>query len=97
MLEKAVKNSLRDYLTQLGAYQYWPVPMGLGAKTVDCLFCYKGKFFAVETKRPGVNDPTSRQRLTITAVKESGGWACIENNPALPAVRTMIINALLPH
>ena len=96
MIEKDVKKSLMAYLTAIGAYQYWPVPMGMGAATIDCFFCHKGRFFAVETKRPGVNKATPRQYEVLHQITASEGRACIENDPALPMVRAMIAYALQP-
>ncbi len=90
MIERDVKKSLREYLTKIGAYQYWPVPMGYGAKTVDCLFCYKGVFYAVECKRPEINKATPAQAQVLFEVGEAGGGWCVENNPALTAVRAML-------
>lgn len=90
MLEKAVKKSLKEFLTKIGAYQYWPVPMGMGAATIDCFFCYRGMFFAVETKRPGVYKATPRQQLILVDVAASQGGTCVENDPALPAVKAML-------
>lgn len=94
MLEKAVKASLREYLKKIGAYQYWPVPMGMGAATIDCFFCYRGRFFAVETKRPGIDKATPRQDRVLEHVAQCGGGTCVENDPALPTVKRMIQEAL---
>lgn len=94
MLEKDVKKALKAYLTWIGAYQYWPVPTGFGAASIDCFFCYQGKFFAVETKRPGVNFATARQQVVLADIAASEGNVCIENDPTLPSVKAMIANAL---
>ena len=94
MIEKDIKRSLKTYLDLIGAYQYWPVPMGMGAASIDCFFCHKGLFFAVETKRPGVSEATPRQQIVLADVATSGGGVCVENHPALPAVKAMIRNAL---
>jgi hypothetical protein len=51
-------------------------------------------FFAVETKRSGVNEPTDRQHQVLRDVAAAGGGQCLENNPSLPAVRLMIHDAL---
>ena len=96
MPEKQIKKKLRAFLEEIGAWQYWPVPMGYGAATVDCLFCYRGKFFAVETKRPGVKSATPRQQLTMGEIMAAGGQACVENDPALPAVRAMLAHLAHP-
>lgn len=90
MLERDVKKSLKEFLTKIGAYQYWPVPTGYGAATIDCFFCYKGDFYAVETKRPGVKDATAAQKEVLRQVAAVQGGSCVENDPALPAVRQMI-------
>ena len=90
MIERQVKNALRKYLTDIGAYQYWPVPMGYGARTVDCFFCYRGRFYAVECKRPGVKSVTGAQQEILRQVAASGGGVCLENDPALPAVMEML-------
>lgn len=94
MIEKHVKKALKEHLEKIGAYQYWPVPTGYGAASIDCFFCYEGLFFAVETKRPGVNEATARQQHVLADVATSGGGVCVENAPALPAVKAMIANAL---
>lgn len=72
MLEKTVKAAVRKRLHELGAYQFWPVQMGLGTRTVDCLGCYKGMFFGIETKAPGKN-PTLAQKFTIEKIQAAGG------------------------
>lgn len=89
MLERDVKKSLKEYLTKIGAYQFWPVPTGFGATTVDCLFCHKGRFFGVETKRPGAK-ATIRQKITMNLIELAGGDACLEDSPALLAVKEML-------
>jgi hypothetical protein len=90
MLEKVVKDALRKYLRELGAYQFWPVQMGYGSATIDCLFCYEGQFYGVETKRPGVDEPKPRQALVMSAIHAAGGKVCVENDPALPNVKKML-------
>lgn len=94
MLEKHVKKSLKEFLESIGTYQYWPVPMGFGKKTIDCFFCHQGLFFAVEGKRPAISKATAYQANVLAEIATSGGGVCVENDPALPAVRAMIANAL---
>lgn len=91
MKEYDVKKSLREYLTKLGAYQYWPVPMGYGKKTVDVFFCYQGRFYAVECKRPGIDEATPLQEQVLKEVAAAGGGRCVENDVALPAVIAMLV------
>jgi hypothetical protein len=72
MLEKTVKAAVKKRLKEIGAYQFWPVQMGYGTRTIDCLFCYKGRFGAIECKRPG-ETPTLIQHLTIESIVAAGG------------------------
>jgi hypothetical protein len=89
-IERDVKRELRKLLDEIGAYQYWPVPMGFGAATVDCLFCHHGKFYAVETKRPGVSKATPRQSCVMREIAKAGGGICVENSVGLETVRRML-------
>lgn len=52
-------------------YSHWPVQNGMGNPTLDCIGCYYGVYFAVETKAPG-KTPTPRQQLTIKQMLASG-------------------------
>lgn len=71
ILESRIKKYVKDRLDELGAYHFWPVQMGLGKATLDCLGCYKGRFFAIETKRPG-EKPTTRQAITMGEMRGAG-------------------------
>jgi Holliday junction resolvase len=52
--EADVKKELKKYLTEIGAWQYWPVSNGMGRHGIpDVLICYRGHFLAIETKAPG--------------------------------------------
>lgn len=54
-----------------GVYSNWPVPTGYGVPTLDMIGCYKGLFFAVETKARG-KKPTPRQRFVIEEMTRAG-------------------------
>ena len=73
--EGRVKNAVKKVLTDSKRwgkiYQFWPVQMGYGAATLDCLGCYQGRAFAVETKAPK-GKLTARQRLTIREMETAG-------------------------
>jgi hypothetical protein len=71
MLEKTIKAAVRKRLKELGVYQFWPVQYGLGTTTLDILVCYKGRFVAIETKRPG-GMLTARQIVTIQEMRANG-------------------------
>lgn len=49
-----------------------PVPSGYGESTLDYIGCYRGRLFAIETKKPG-GVPTNRQQQIIEAIKRAGG------------------------
>ena len=49
-----------------------PVPSGFGESTLDYIGCYRGKYFAVETKAPG-KKPTDRQNMVIDRMRKAGG------------------------
>ena len=52
-------------------YYFMPVPSGYGESSLDYLGCYRGKFFAIETKAPG-KKPTDRQNMMISRMKAAG-------------------------
>ena len=62
-------------------YAFWPVQTGRGARTLDCLFCVDGRFFAVETKRLGA-DLTDIQKDTRDAICFAGGIVYKVDNAA---------------
>ena len=72
--EGRVKARLKARLKTLPEpiYQFWPVQTGMGAATLDCLLCYKGRFHAIETKAKGKH-LTPRQEIVDNAIREAGG------------------------
>ena len=70
--EAKVKTRVKKLLKEYGTYQHWPVQTGYGAACLDCHACYKGLYFAVETKAPGKH-PTPRQEITIEDIQEADG------------------------
>lgn len=96
MLEKHVKEVLKKYLREIGAYQYWPVPMGYGAKTIDVLICYNGMFFGIECKRPGVEEATGYQNMTMQEIHNAGGGTCVENSTNLLKTKLLLSRAYVP-
>ena len=85
--EGRVKYKLRKYLDELGCYQYWPVPMGRGATTIDVLLCHRGLFYGIETKRPDVKKPTKAQECVMAAIAHAGGGVWLENSEGLETTR----------
>jgi hypothetical protein len=72
VLEKVIKAAVHKRLREIGAYQHWPVQLGMGDRCLDCHGCYQGAYFAVETKRPGAK-PTKIQWVTIENIQAAGG------------------------
>jgi hypothetical protein len=70
-VKKAVKKLLTDSKQWGKIYMFWPVQSGYGSATLDCLGCYRGRAFAIETKAPGAK-PTARQRASIRALEAAG-------------------------
>lgn len=71
--EARVKAKLRSILNKYdGMYAYWPVPSGYGSTTLDVLGCYRGRFFAVETKAAG-KKPTLRQTGELQKIGRAMG------------------------
>lgn len=68
LVKKVLANSERfGYI-----HSWWPVPSGYGRSHVDCIGCYRGQFFCIETKAPG-KKMTRMQRSVGSEVLESGG------------------------
>lgn len=73
--EAAIKDKIRHFLTsEMKAYVFSPVQMGMGMATLDILCCINGKFVGIEVKVPG-KKPTARQDHTIAAMIAAGGVA----------------------
>jgi penicillin-binding protein-related factor A (putative recombinase) len=80
VLEAVVKKAVKKRLKELGAYQHWPVQTGRGTRTLDCIGCYKGLYFAIETKRPG-KLPTMLQNNTMEEIQQAGGMTFVIDTP----------------
>ena len=68
--EGKIKDQVKAFLKERGAWFFMPVPTGYGTPTLDFIGCYKGRFFAIETKAPG-KKPTARQGATIAALRQA--------------------------
>jgi hypothetical protein len=90
--EGRVKNEVKKQLKAIGAYQFWPVQTGMGATTVDCLACVRGRFVAIETKAPG-KTPTPLQETTLTKIAEAGGWALVIDSVGMAKSLPEILDA----
>jgi hypothetical protein len=77
--EGYTRDPVRSYAKAIGAYRFSPVQMGLGAATLDDLYCIGGRFVAIEYKAEG-KIPTPRQRLTMQEIRRAGGIAIWGDN-----------------
>lgn len=69
--EGRVKAKLKRAMARLPrCYGFWPVQTGMGASTLDSLWCVNGIFVAIETKRKG-GKPTARQWVVIKQMKDA--------------------------
>jgi hypothetical protein len=73
-LEGKLKDQVKAFLKERGAWFFMPVPTGYGTPTLDFIGCYKGRFVAIETKAPG-KKPTPRQMATLQAMGKAGAVA----------------------
>jgi Holliday junction resolvase len=77
--EGRVKDEIRKWLKEQGAYVFSPVQMGIGSRTLDLLVCWRGRFVAIEVKRPGKRAMKLQQHI-IDEIVKSGGYAfCTDN------------------
>jgi hypothetical protein len=64
--EGRVKSKVKKILDSKGhdLFYYMPVQNGMGVVGIpDIVGCYKGKFIAIETKKPNKNPTTVEQRM----------------------------------
>lgn len=69
--EGKVKAKVKKLLKRYPLYSNWPVPCGYGVPMLDCVGCFYGLFFSIETKAPG-GKPTLRQQQTIEEQRAAG-------------------------
>jgi hypothetical protein len=70
--EGKVKEQVKKVLKAAGAYYHMPVQNGMGSPTLDFICCFRGAYFAIETKAPG-GQPTPRQKHTMYEIEYTGG------------------------
>lgn len=70
--EGRVKEIVKRALKPLTGYRFAPVQNGMGAPSLDLLYCFSGLFVAIETKVPG-KALTPRQQITASAIRDAGG------------------------
>jgi len=102
--EHAVKDRVKRRLNEYGPElkHFWCVQNGMGSPALDCIGCYRGLHFEIETKAPG-KVLTPRQEQTKLGTERSGAPVFIIGDDAglarltlwLDAVRVIDMRALL--
>ena len=75
--EAKVKDAIKTYLKEIGAYQFWPVQTGYGAATVDVLVCWRGLFLAIEVKRGDTRPKATLRQVTVLQEIAAAGGATL--------------------
>ena len=84
--EGHVKAKVRKILGEYdGMYYFMPVPSGYGRTTIDFLCCYRGQFFAIETKAPG-GKPTLRQEAELNGIARAMGKTFVVDDALSPVL-----------
>jgi len=78
VVKRDVSRLLSGYTPEL--YFYMPVPSGFGKQGLDYIGCFRGHFFAIETKAPG-GKPTPRQYLTMRLMEKAGAKVFVTDGP----------------
>lgn len=74
--ESRVKSKVKELLAKYTIYGNWPVPGGYGTPMLDFVGCYRGWFFAIETKAEG-EVLTPRQEFVAEQIREAEGLVFI--------------------
>lgn len=69
--ERSVKAGVTALLTEFDLWKYMAPASRFGMPALDYLVCFRGRFLAIETKRPN-KKPTPRQWETIKALRAAG-------------------------
>jgi hypothetical protein len=77
--EGKVKKAIKAYFKEIGAWYYMPMSNGMGrVGCPDFIVCYRGLFFAFETKAPGkINNVTPNQEREIFEIIQAAGVAVV--------------------
>lgn len=74
-----VSRKLKELHAKWPLYKFMPVQNGLGASTLDYLLCVRGRFVAIETKKPG-GKMTPRQEAVTKEIVNAGGVVYVITN-----------------
>lgn len=83
MLESAVYKSVRKKLKKEFGKELWFFKTHGGADQIrglpDLIGCYRGRFFAIELKKPG-GHATDLQAFTLQQITDAGGFASVAHS-----------------
>lgn len=74
--EGLIKDKIRKWLREQGAYVFSPTQTGYGQQTLDLLCCWEGHFIAIEVKSPK-GKLTARQAGIGSEIFSAGGEAWV--------------------
>lgn len=75
--EQAIQSDILKYLKSVGAYTI-KVSAATKAGIPDVIICYKGKFLAIEVKKPETkNNVSALQKANISMIEAAGGIATV--------------------
>ena len=77
--EGKVKARVKKVLAAHGAYWHCPVQNGMGAPSLDFVGCYRGRYFAIETKA-GNKGMAPRQETTAEEIRAAEGLVFLIND-----------------
>ena len=79
--EQDIQSKIMDYISSIGGLPIKFNNIGIYAKAgvSDILACIKGRFVAIEVKRPG-KKPSALQEQFINAINNIGGYAFWADN-----------------
>lgn len=78
--EGAVKDDIKKVLdARPELYYFMPVQGGYGKRGLDFFICYRGRFIAIEVKRPG-GEPKRFQADLIETIRTAFGLAMSTDN-----------------
>ena len=77
--EGRVKDAIKKFLRQRGAWFFMPVSNGMGQVGIpDIICCYKGIFVAIEAKAPGKRgNVTENQKRVLLEILNAQGYAWV--------------------
>ena len=75
--EQVIQSEIIKYLKSIGAYII-KVSAATKAGIPDVIICYKGKFLAIEVKKPETkNNVSALQKANISMIEAAGGIAAV--------------------